>query len=94
MTPGLGPKTKAILAKMIAAEVMDWPTPDMNEFLADVGCSDADAATIVLELAEVAAVLGVDLREQAARVSAEIQEAEETDPAEADDPSRTCRLQN
>ena len=31
---------------MIAAEVMDWPTPDMNEFLDDVGCSDAEVATI------------------------------------------------
>lgn len=89
---GLRPKTKAILAKMIEAQIMDWPTPDMGDFLEAVDCSDAEAADVVLELGEVAAVLGVDLQGLAARVSANIKaEAEE---AEAEVPSRTDTLQN
>lgn len=89
---GLRPKTKAILAKMIEAEIKDWPTPDMCDFLEAERCSDAEAADVVLELGEVAAVLGVDLQAMAAQVSAGIKAETE---AEADPtPSRTNPLQN
>jgi|JI10StandDraft_1071094.scaffolds.fasta_scaffold41185_3 hypothetical protein len=86
---GLLPTTKAILAKMIAAELRDWPTPDMCGFLEAVGCSDTEAAAIVVELGEVAAVLGLDLQEMAAQVSADITadaeaEAEPEAPAPID----------
>lgn len=92
---GLRPKTKAILAKMIEAEIKDWPTPDMCEFLEAEGCSDAEAADVVLELGEVAAVLGLDLQERAAQVSAEIKAEAEAEEAEAiPTPSRTGPLQN
>lgn len=91
---GLRPKTKAILAKMIEAEIKDWPTPDMREFLEAEGCSDAEEADVVLELGEVAAVLGLDLQERAAQVSAEIKaEAEDAESEAIPTPSRTP-LQN
>ena len=73
---GLGAKTKAVLAKMIRAEIIDWPTPAMGDFLDDEGCSDAEAAEIVTELAEIAAAMGVDLRAMASQVSAELRETE------------------
>ncbi len=73
---GLGAKTKAILAKMIWAEMRDWPTPDMGEFLDEEGCSDAETAKIVGELAEIAAAMGLDLRPMAAEVAAEILDPE------------------
>jgi hypothetical protein len=88
---GLRPTTKAILAKMIAAELRDWPTPDMCEFLEAVGCSDAEAAAVVDELGEVAAVLGLDLRAMAAQVSADIQAEAEV---EAEVPSRIDARRN
>lgn len=93
---GLRPKTKAILAKMIEAEIKDWPTPDMREFLEAEGCSDTEEADVVLELGEVAAVLGLDLQERAAQVSAEIKAEAEAEDAESEaipTPSRTP-LQN
>lgn len=88
---GLRPKTKAILAKMIEAEIRDWPTPDMCDFLEAVECSDAEAADIVLELGEVAAVLGVELQAMAAQVSADIRAETEAD---ADPNPRADGLQN
>ena len=79
---GLSAKTKAILAKMIWAEIRDWPTPDMGEFLDEEGCSDAEAAKVVSELAEIAAAMGLDLRPMAAKVAAEILDPETVDASE------------
>jgi hypothetical protein len=86
---GLGAKTKAILAKMIWAQIRDWPTPDMGEFLDEEGCSDEEAAKIVSELAEIATAMGLDLRPMAAAVAAGILDPETDDVAREPAPRDT-----